>query len=132
MLPEAALTPDPEIPREETPLSSVQDGMLPRDIQRKTAYYDYVAEKKMSQVDAKLFYQRQLEVQNTEGNGWPSQPSTHGSPTMKARQHTNSWEQSAMKRSGSMRSMQSGQGSSQKLVLNVAYRLNIYYQADLT
>jgi AMP deaminase len=37
-------------------------GLLPRDKQRKTAYYDYVSEKSMSHAEAKMFYQRhQLE-----------------------------------------------------------------------
>jgi AMP deaminase len=37
-------------------------GMLPRDKQRRTAYYDYVSEKQMSHSEAKQFYQRhQLE-----------------------------------------------------------------------
>ncbi|KAJ9648439.1 AMP deaminase [Coniosporium tulheliwenetii] len=39
-------------------------GMLPRDKQRKTALYDYMAEKQMSNTEAKQFYQRhQLESQ---------------------------------------------------------------------
>ncbi|KAH7372364.1 hypothetical protein BKA66DRAFT_177870 [Pyrenochaeta sp. MPI-SDFR-AT-0127] len=39
-------------------------GMLPRDKQRRTAYYDYTAEKQMSHTEAKQFYQRhQLETQ---------------------------------------------------------------------
>lgn len=39
-------------------------GMLPRDKQRRTAFYDYTAEKQMSHTEAKQFYQRhQLETQ---------------------------------------------------------------------
>lgn len=39
-------------------------GMLPRDKQRKTAFYDYASEKQMSHSEARQFYQRhQLEVQ---------------------------------------------------------------------
>jgi hypothetical protein len=38
--------------------SETQEDMLPRDIQRKAAYYDYAAEKQLSEADAKLFYQR--------------------------------------------------------------------------
>ena len=46
-----------------TPTAS-GDGLLPRDKQRKTAYYDYTSEKTLSHADAKLFYQRhQLEQQ---------------------------------------------------------------------
>lgn len=33
-------------------------GMLPRDKQRRTAFYDYTAEKQMSHTEAKQFYQR--------------------------------------------------------------------------
>ncbi|KAF9699870.1 hypothetical protein EKO04_002152 [Ascochyta lentis] len=41
------------------------DGMLPRDKQRKTAFYDYTAEKQMSHTEAKQFYQRhQWETQH--------------------------------------------------------------------
>ncbi|KAM0322818.1 hypothetical protein ACHAQA_009159 [Verticillium albo-atrum] len=36
----------------------LQDGMLPRDLPMRTAYYDPVAERQLSQTDAKLFYQR--------------------------------------------------------------------------
>ncbi|KNG46458.1 amp deaminase 3 [Stemphylium lycopersici] len=40
-------------------------GMLPRDKQRRTAFYDYTAEKQMSHTEAKQFYQRhQLETQH--------------------------------------------------------------------
>jgi AMP deaminase len=39
-------------------------GMLPRDKQRRTAHYDYTAEKQMSHTEAKQFYQRhQMETQ---------------------------------------------------------------------
>jgi AMP deaminase len=39
-------------------------GMLPRDKQRRTAFYDYASEKQMSHSEAKQFYQRhQLESQ---------------------------------------------------------------------
>ncbi|KAG6036666.1 hypothetical protein E4U41_005564 [Claviceps citrina] len=36
----------------------LQDGMLLRDIPKRTTFYDPVAERQMSQTDAKLFYQR--------------------------------------------------------------------------
>jgi AMP deaminase len=36
----------------------IREGMLARDLPKKTAYYDRVAERKMTQTDAKLFYQR--------------------------------------------------------------------------
>src|ERR1700742_1227104 len=46
-----------------------EDGMLPRDKQRKTAYYDYASEKQMSHEEAKQFYQRaQLESRSVAGS----------------------------------------------------------------
>jgi hypothetical protein len=43
---------------------SDDNGMLPSDKQRRTAFYDYTAEKQMSHTEAKQFYQRhQLETQ---------------------------------------------------------------------
>ncbi|KAG6017082.1 putative zinc finger protein [Claviceps lovelessii] len=36
----------------------LQDGMLLRDLPKRTTFYDPVAERQMSQTDAKLFYQR--------------------------------------------------------------------------
>jgi AMP deaminase len=45
-----------------------EDGMLPRDKQRKTAYYDYASEKQTSHEESKQFYQRhQLESKSTTG-----------------------------------------------------------------
>ncbi|KAG5930021.1 hypothetical protein E4U42_003324 [Claviceps africana] len=42
----------------------LQDGMLLRDVPKRTTFYDPVAERQMSQTDAKLFYQRsQIETQ---------------------------------------------------------------------
>lgn len=41
-----------------TPLNNFQQGLLPRDKQRRTAYYDYASEKSLSHAEAKLFYQR--------------------------------------------------------------------------
>ncbi|KAM7184164.1 hypothetical protein V8F20_012336 [Naviculisporaceae sp. PSN 640] len=35
-----------------------QEGMLPRDLPTKTAFYDPIAERQMTQTDAKLFYMR--------------------------------------------------------------------------
>ncbi|KAF1833056.1 AMP deaminase [Decorospora gaudefroyi] len=53
---------------QETASTSIEEddsnGMLPRDKQRRTAFYDYTAEKQMSHTEAKQFYQRhQLETQ---------------------------------------------------------------------
>lgn len=42
------------------------EGMLPRDVPQRTAFYDPVAERQMTQTDAKLFYQRSLEQQRGE------------------------------------------------------------------
>ncbi|KAH7086921.1 hypothetical protein FB567DRAFT_55214 [Paraphoma chrysanthemicola] len=38
--------------------TSVDEGMLPRDKHRRTAFYDYTTEKQMSHTEAKQFYQR--------------------------------------------------------------------------
>ncbi|KAL7932888.1 hypothetical protein V8C35DRAFT_305738 [Trichoderma chlorosporum] len=49
-----------ESDRENTPQppETPQDDVLPRDIPRRTTFYDSVVERQMSQADAKLFYQR--------------------------------------------------------------------------
>jgi AMP deaminase len=61
--------------------SEEDDGMLPRDKQRRTAFYDYTAEKQMSHTEAKQFYQRhQWETQHggsQAGDGY--------SPAMRAK-----------------------------------------------
>jgi AMP deaminase len=124
MLPDAALmpdgTPDPSV------VSGNADEMLPRDVQKRTAYYDYAAEKQLSQADAKLFYQRsQLEAQKTGGSNWGnSQNSPHGSPVMMPRSFSNIFEaeQSGMRRSGSVNSMKSGRNMVQGLVVICAKR----------
>ncbi|MCJ1403946.1 AMP deaminase [Xylographa trunciseda] len=41
-----------------TPSAATAQGLLPRDHQPKTAYYDYTSEKKLSHAEARLFYQR--------------------------------------------------------------------------
>ncbi|KAI4869297.1 AMP deaminase [Hypoxylon rubiginosum] len=60
----------------------LEDGMLLRDRPRKTTFHDAVAERQMTQTDAKLFYQRsQLDQLKTEGSNWSqSQITPHGSP----------------------------------------------------
>ncbi|KAF2109545.1 AMP deaminase 3 [Lophiotrema nucula] len=46
------------------PSDDAQAGLLPRDKQRRTAFYDYASEKQMSHSEAKQFYQRhQLDSQ---------------------------------------------------------------------
>ncbi|KAK3311182.1 uncharacterized protein B0T15DRAFT_65616 [Chaetomium strumarium] len=44
----------------------MEDGMLPRDMPHKTAFYDMVAERQMTQTDAKLFYQRSQAESRTQ------------------------------------------------------------------
>jgi AMP deaminase len=111
LLPAAALSDDePEVT---TPLPE-HDGMLLRDRQQKTAYYDYTAEKQLSQTDAKLFYQRsQLEAQKTGGSNWgQSQSSPPGSPLQASRLANNGYDASSVagvRRSGSNTSMKSNQ-----------------------
>ena len=120
-----------EIAGDAIPLDEVLDGMLPRDRQRKTAYYDYVAEKQMSHADAKLFYQRsQLEAQQTGGSNWGSQNSLQSSPVIAATKSFSNMgnmgnpEQPYVKRSGSTRSMQSGQSLSQQSVYPSRHEFN--------
>ena len=119
MLPEAALNPDGN-PEANTP-TATQEGMLPRDMQRKTAYYDYAAEKQLSQADAKLFYQRsQLEAQKTGGSNWGnSQNSPHGSPVIVSRSFSSAFEadHTGVRRSGSVNSMKTGYNAAQRSVL---------------
>jgi AMP deaminase len=59
------------------------EGMLPRDIPQRTAFYDPVAERQMTQTDAKLFYQRSQ--QRGDGSNWgQSQATPQGSPIISA------------------------------------------------
>lgn len=117
MLPDSALMPD-ETPEASTP-SEVEDGMLARDVQRKTAYYDYAAEKQLSQADAKLFYQRsKLEAQKTGGSNWGnSQHSPQDSPVLMPRSFSKTFEaeQAGMRRPGSVNSIKSWHNVSQRL-----------------
>ncbi|KAL1873827.1 hypothetical protein VTK73DRAFT_711 [Phialemonium thermophilum] len=66
-------------------LSDMQEGMLPRDLPKKTAFYDPIAERQMSETDAKLFYQRrQIDSQKTTApSPWEYPPSaSQASPVM--------------------------------------------------
>lgn len=55
------------------------EGMLPRDIPKRSAYYDPVAERQMTQTDAKLFYQRSQH--RADGSNWgQSQATAPASP----------------------------------------------------
>ncbi|KAI1387044.1 AMP deaminase [Hypoxylon trugodes] len=68
--------------KEDVSSPSLEDGMLPRDRPRKTTFHDAVAERQLTQADAKLFYQRsQLDQLKTEGSNWSQTQNTpHGSP----------------------------------------------------
>ncbi|KAI0966989.1 hypothetical protein F4678DRAFT_447933 [Xylaria arbuscula] len=61
---------------------ALEDGMLPRDVPRKTTFYDPVAERQMSQADAKLFYQRSQRdlLRNDASSRGQSHATPHGSP----------------------------------------------------
>lgn len=65
-----------------------EEGLLPRDMPKKTAFYDPVAERQMTQHDAKLFYQRsQIDLQKGGGQPWSSSiygDSISGSPVISA------------------------------------------------
>ncbi|KAL2146256.1 hypothetical protein VTI28DRAFT_4552 [Corynascus sepedonium] len=61
----------------------MEDGMLPRDMPQKTAFYDMVAERQMTQTDAKLFYQRSQAESRTQLNQL-AQMSPQGSPLLAA------------------------------------------------
>lgn len=70
---------------EETSSPSLEDGMLLRDRPRKTTFHDAVAERQLTQTDAKLFYhmqRSQLDQLKTEGSNWSqAQAATpNGSP----------------------------------------------------
>jgi AMP deaminase len=60
--------------------ADMQEGMLPRDLPKKTAFYDRVAERQMTQTDAKLFYQRSQA--ETRSQMHTAQITPHGSPLM--------------------------------------------------
>lgn len=113
-LPEAALGPD-DTPGVTPP--EPQEGMLPRDVQEKTAYYDYTSEKQLSQADAKLFYQRsKFESQVTgesswSASQWSTRPNSPGqSPVIvpKSMGSVLEREQAGMQTSASTASLQSG------------------------
>jgi len=58
----------------------MQEGMLPRDLPKKTAFYDRVSERQLTQTDAKLFYQRSQA--ETRSQMHTAQITPHGSPIM--------------------------------------------------
>ena len=83
-------------------------GMLPRDRQRRTTYYNERLEKQMSHVEAKQFYQSQRQANDETNTGlyanMPNSPSFAKGPMFKA----TTWGPE-LHRSGSMRSQQSNQ-----------------------
>lgn len=97
---------------------ATQDGLLPRDFQRRTTFYDYAAEKQISFTDAKLFYQRsQAEAQRSGEGGWGSQQSLPpDSPRLSERKYSNfsGTENEDPQRSGSLRSIGSGLNMAQR------------------
>ncbi|KAI9778516.1 MAG: AMP deaminase [Geoglossum umbratile] len=78
---------------ENTPTEDAEHDPLPRDLQRKTAFYDYAADKQMSHADSKLFYQRsQLEASPImRAQTWGGDLSRSGS--IKSRQSNRSYAQ---------------------------------------
>lgn len=48
----------------------LEEGMLARDLPKRTTFYDPVAERQMSQMDAKLFYQRSKLDLRSGGGTW--------------------------------------------------------------
>lgn len=60
----------------------LQDGMLPRDVPQRTTFYDPVAERQMTQTDAKLFYQRsKMDGRGVGSPSWTQSP-PQGSPLL--------------------------------------------------
>jgi AMP deaminase len=67
-------------PSNEAEQEELQDGMLPRDLPQRTTFYDPVAERQMSQTDAKLIYHRSMtDVRKSSGGTW-TQSTPDGSP----------------------------------------------------
>lgn len=65
-----------------TNVADMEEGMLPRDLPHKTAFYDLVAERQMTQSEAKLFYQRSQTGSRSQMHPHASSPM--GSPVMMA------------------------------------------------
>lgn len=62
---------------------SLEEGMLLRDVPKRTTFYDPVAERQMSQTDAKFFYQRN-KVESRNNTGTWAQMTPYGSPMITA------------------------------------------------
>ncbi|TKA76338.1 hypothetical protein B0A49_02695 [Cryomyces minteri] len=103
---------EPSAPEEEDSvlLELSQSGLLPRDKQRRTAYYDYASEKQMSHQEAKQFYQR---------HQWENQSQDGLSPVLRARTFsTNVGGDTEMySRANSLRSRQSNHSLAQSTTL---------------
>ena len=94
---------------ESTPSGNALQDFLPRDQQRKTAYYDYASEKSLSHAEAKLFYQRhQLDSSHHHADAY--------SPLLRARtvpiHIDNEMAMGALSRTGSITSRRSHAESS--------------------
>lgn len=95
----------------------IEDGLLPRDKQRRTAFYDYASEKQMSHQEAKQFYQKhKMEEGSTWGEGSYSpimraktMPATHGLR-----------EEDTLSRADSIRSRQSRRANGYQSALPVS------------
>ncbi|KAM3446897.1 hypothetical protein MY3296_009231 [Beauveria thailandica] len=61
----------------------LQEGMLLRDVPKRTTFYDPVAERQMTQTDAKLFYQRSQIDLRGDSNEWV-QKTPQQSPSIQA------------------------------------------------
>ena len=62
---------------------ALQEGMLPRDVPQRTTFYDPVAERQMTQTDAKLFYQRsKIDGRGVGSSSWAQTPPQGSSPLM--------------------------------------------------
>ncbi|KAH8735361.1 hypothetical protein BGZ61DRAFT_471817 [Ilyonectria robusta] len=74
-------------PQNDSDEDDLEDGMLPRDLPRRTTFYDPVAERQMSQTDAKFFYHRsKVDLRNGAHAG--SQSTPHGSPLVTSGSHS--------------------------------------------
>ncbi|KAK4187997.1 hypothetical protein QBC35DRAFT_451728 [Podospora australis] len=68
--------------RMNTEEADMEEGMLPRDVPHKTAFFDLVAERQTTQSEAKLFYQRSQTEKSSQMH--PHAGSPMGSPLMMA------------------------------------------------
>lgn len=80
---ESELTGDASEAADAAQAEELQEGMLLRDVPTRTTFYDPVAERQMTQTDAKLFYQRSQIDLRAETNEW-SQQTPQQSPLIQA------------------------------------------------